>query len=108
MRKEMPEPPDDDEESPVAEPVRLEVTDVLDLHTFAPREVEAVVRTYLEEARARGFPAVRIIHGKGIGTQRAMVYAVLSRTDFVATFQDAPAEAGGWGATVVWFSASSR
>jgi dsDNA-specific endonuclease/ATPase MutS2 len=26
---------------------------------------------------------------------------VLARTEFVADFHDAPAEAGGWGATVV-------
>jgi dsDNA-specific endonuclease/ATPase MutS2 len=26
---------------------------------------------------------------------------VLSRTEFVASFSDAPAEAGGWGATIV-------
>jgi dsDNA-specific endonuclease/ATPase MutS2 len=30
-----------------------------------------------------------------------MVRAVLARTPFVLSFQDAPAEAGGWGATVV-------
>jgi dsDNA-specific endonuclease/ATPase MutS2 len=28
------------------------------------------------------------------------VRAILARTDFVADFRDAPAEAGGWGATV--------
>ena len=84
------------------EPIRLEVTDVLDLHTFVPREVTSVVETYLAEARAKGFSTVRIIHGKGTGTQRAMVHAVLNRTAFVASFEDAPAEAGGWGATVAW------
>jgi dsDNA-specific endonuclease/ATPase MutS2 len=84
------------------EPIPLEVTDVLDLHTFLPREVMAVVETYMEEARARGFSTVRIIHGKGTGTQRAMVRAVLNRTAFVTSYEDAPAEAGGWGATVVW------
>ena len=90
------------------DPIPLEVTDVLDLHSFAPREVDAVVRTYLEEARARGFTTVRIIHGKGIGTQRALVRAVLSKTGFVVSYQDAPAEAGGWGATVVWFTLDRR
>ena len=84
------------------EPIPLEVTDVLDLHTFVPREVKVVVETYLEEARARGFSTVRIIHGKGTGTQREIVRAVLSRTSFVTSFEDAPAEAGGWGATVAW------
>jgi dsDNA-specific endonuclease/ATPase MutS2 len=33
--------------------------------------------------------------------QRETVRAVLSRAPFVAEFRDAPAEAGGWGATIV-------
>ena len=82
----------------------LEVTDVIDLHTFAPRDIPAVVEAYLEEARAKGFSTVRIIHGKGKGVQRAIVQAALSRTPFVASFQDAPMGAGGWGATIVWFT----
>ena len=48
-----------------------------------------------------GFKALRIIHGRGIGVQRETVRAVLARTGFVAGYRDAPAEAGGWGATVV-------
>jgi dsDNA-specific endonuclease/ATPase MutS2 len=84
-------------------PVALQITDVLDLHVFAPRDVSEVVRTYLDEARAKGFATVRIIHGKGIGTQRTIVQSILDKTPFVASYQGAPAEAGGWGATVVWF-----
>ena len=83
------------------EPVRIPITDVFDLHTAPPREAQAVLEAYLEEAHRRGFRALRIIHGRGIGVQREMVRAVLSRTPFVARFGDAPAEAGGWGATVV-------
>ncbi len=56
---------------------------------------------YLREARRLGFRALRIVHGRGIGVQREIVRSVLARTDFVADFRDAPAEAGGWGATVV-------
>jgi dsDNA-specific endonuclease/ATPase MutS2 len=84
-------------------PIVLEVTDILDLHLFRPREVAEVVKTYLEEARARGFSTVRIIHGKGTGTQREIVRSVLSKTNFVSSFEDAPAQAGGWGATIAWF-----
>ncbi|HKP12644.1 MAG TPA: Smr/MutS family protein, partial [Blastocatellia bacterium] len=61
----------------------------------------AVVEGYLGEARERGCPGVRIIHGKGIGVQREIVRGILARTPFVIHFADAPAEAGGWGATVV-------
>src|SRR6185437_8819730 len=83
------------------EPVRIPVTDVFDLHTVPPRDVAAVVEEYLLEARKMGFRAVRIIHGRGIGVQREIVRAILARTPFVASFSDAPVEAGGWGATIV-------
>ena len=83
------------------EPIRIPITDVFDLHTIPPRDVKAVVEEYLAEAHRLGFRALRIIHGRGIGVQREMVRAILARTTFVAEFRDAPAEAGGWGATIV-------
>jgi dsDNA-specific endonuclease/ATPase MutS2 len=83
------------------DPIRIPITDVFDLHTVPPRDVKAVVEEYLIEARKAGFTALRIIHGRGIGVQREIVRSVLARTDFVADYQDAPAEAGGWGATIV-------
>ena len=86
---------------PDEEPVRIPVTDVFDLHSVPPRDVEGVVEAYLEEAHRLGLKALRIIHGRGIGVQRETVRRVLSRTAFVAAFRDAPAEAGGWGATIV-------
>jgi dsDNA-specific endonuclease/ATPase MutS2 len=93
---------------PGGEAVILEVTDVLDLHTFRPQEIPEAAAAYLGEAHAKGFATVRIIHGKGIGLQRERVHAVLRRTPFVERFQDAPAGAGGWGATIVWFRKSSE
>lgn len=81
-------------------PQAVEITDVFDLHPFAPRDVRAAVEAYLEEAHARGYRFVRIIHGRGIGVQRDAVRKVLARTGFVESFGDAPGEAGGWGATV--------
>ena len=89
---------------PFPEPVRLPIEDVIDLHTVPPKDVEGVVEEYLVEARAAGLRELRIIHGRGIGVQREMVRAVLSRTPFVADFRDAPPEAGGWGATIVTLS----
>ncbi len=83
------------------QPIRIPITDVFDLHSVPPRDVEAVVEEYLIEARRAGFRALRIIHGRGIGAQRETVRRVLARTPFVQSFQDAPLEAGGWGATVV-------
>jgi dsDNA-specific endonuclease/ATPase MutS2 len=83
------------------EPVRIPITDVFDLHTVPPRDVKGVVEAYLEEARRLGFKALRIIHGRGIGVQREIVRSVLAKSPFVLEYGDAPAEAGGWGATVV-------
>ena len=83
------------------EPVRIPITDVFDLHSVPPRDVKAVVEAYLEEARKLGFRALRIIHGRGIGVQREIVRSVLAKTEFVESFRDAPAEAGGWGATII-------
>ncbi len=83
------------------EPVRIPITDVFDLHSVPPKEVAAVVEEYLHEAHRLGFRALRIIHGRGIGVQRETVRSVLSRSELVVDFRDAPPEAGGWGATIV-------
>lgn len=85
------------------EPVEIEITDSLDLHSFRPREIRAVVEAYLPEAHKKGFTTVRIIHGKGVGVQREIVRKVLSETDFVRKFKNAPEFSGSWGATIVEF-----
>jgi DNA-nicking Smr family endonuclease len=79
----------------------VEFGDVLDLHSIPPKQVRAVVEDYLQEAHGRGFRYLRIIHGKGIGVQRQMIRSLLSQSALVIDFQDAPPEAGGWGATLV-------
>lgn len=89
-----------DEEDFFPKTVELEITDVLDLHTFRPRDIKRVVTAYLAEAQARGFRSVRLIHGKGVGVQREMVRSVLARTPFVVAYGDAPPSGGHWGATV--------
>ena len=91
---------EDDFDNPFPEPVEIEITDVFDLHTIPPRDVKAVVEEYLRLAHEKGFKAVRIIHGKGIGVQRETVRSILARTDFVLDWTDAPPEAGGLGATI--------
>jgi dsDNA-specific endonuclease/ATPase MutS2 len=91
---------DIDPEDPFPEPVEIEITDVFDLHTIPPRDVKLVVEEYLRLAHEKGFKAVRIIHGKGIGVQREMVRKILARTPFVIDWTDAPPGAGGLGATI--------
>ncbi|MDZ4798500.1 MAG: Smr/MutS family protein [Bryobacteraceae bacterium] len=83
------------------DPIELPITDTFDLHTFHPRDVKDATEAWLDEVHARGFRYVRLIHGRGIGVQRETVRAILARTPFVESFEDAPAEAGGWGATTV-------
>ncbi len=84
-----------------AEPVYLPVEDFIDLHSFPPRDIPAVVESYLETALAQGYSEVRLIHGRGIGVQRERVRSTLSRHPAVVSFSDAPSDRGGWGATVV-------
>lgn len=93
-----------DDDNPFPEPVVFEITDVIDLHTFAPRDVKTVVQEYLHEAHAKGFKVVRIIHGKGIGVQRKLVREILATNPLVSEWTDAPPEAGGLGATIVRLS----
>jgi dsDNA-specific endonuclease/ATPase MutS2 len=87
-----------DDEMPELAPV--EVGDVLDLHTFRPRDVPELVRDYVDECVARGYAEVRIIHGKGIGNLRRTVHAALERHPAVVEYRLAGEGGGGWGATV--------
>jgi DNA-nicking Smr family endonuclease len=82
-------------------PIEVPIEDSLDLHSFAPRDVPAVVEEYLRAARVAGFAEVRLIHGRGRGVQRARVQALLARLPGVVRAFEAPPERGGWGATVV-------
>jgi len=86
------------------DPVRIPITDVFDLHSVPPRDVQPIVQEYLEEAHRAGFKALRIVHGRGIGAQREMVRSILANTPFVESYGDAPLDAGGWGATIVTLS----
>jgi len=95
-------PPDEHDASDDAgDPVELEITDVLDLHSFPPREVPNLVRDYLDAAYGKGLRKLRIIHGRGVGVQRRTVRTLLERDPRVVSFGDAPGDGGGWGATVV-------
>jgi len=88
-------PPGDDDEPPFVLPIE----DALDLHAFAPRDVVSAVEAYLEAAHAAGFTLVRLIHGRGIGVQRAAVQRRLADHPLVRGYWDAPGT--GLGATLV-------
>ena len=85
--------PDDDA-------IEIPIEETLDLHPFRADEIRDVTGEYLEQARARGFREVRLIHGRGKGVQRANVQALLRTLDFVMDFWDD----AHLGATVVLLS----
>jgi DNA-nicking Smr family endonuclease len=90
-----------DDDSPPVDPIVLPISDSIDLHHFQPKEIASVVEEYLEQCRQAGLLEVRMIHGKGAGVQRNLIRSLLGKHSAVLSFQDAPAEAGGWGATLV-------
>jgi DNA-nicking Smr family endonuclease len=83
------------------EPTDLPIDGVLDLHTFRPQDVKDLVSDYLAVCRERGILRVRIIHGKGVGTLRRTVHAILTRHPAVVSFTLDHPQFGGWGATLV-------
>ena len=84
-----------------APPVAVPITGELDLHTFRPGDLGELIPAYLGECAARGMRDVRIIHGKGIGTLRSTVHALLRRSPLVKSFRLGDERSGSWGATVV-------
>jgi len=88
-----------DDASPQDE-VRVPLTGDLDLHSFAPRDIPSVVEEYVRACRDEGILHLRLAHGRGKGVQRAVVQRVLRSLPEVESFADAPAGAGGWGATL--------
>ena len=70
------------------DPVIVPIGPEFDLHPFAPRDIPDVVDAYLEAAHAAGFREVRLVHGRGIGVQRARVQQVLSAHALVASYHD--------------------
>ncbi len=82
-------------------PIELPIDGVLDLHTFSPKEVKDLVAEYIGECVRLGLTEIRIIHGKGTGTLKAIVHGILKKDPRVVSFKDAGLDAGGWGATLV-------
>ena len=79
----------------------MPIEDVLDLHTFTPKEVPDLLFDYFSACIEENIFFVRIIHGKGKGILKKRVRELLQQNPMVESFRNAPSDAGGWGATLV-------
>jgi DNA-nicking Smr family endonuclease len=80
--------------------IHIPIDGVLDLHTFNPKEVAAVVDEYLGACLDNNIYEVRIIHGKGKGVLRRTVHALLENHPLVLEFT-LDTGPSSWGATIV-------
>ena len=90
-----------DQENP-QEPIEYQISNELDLHTFLPNELGELIPDYIGLCIQKDIMRIRIIHGKGVGTLRETVHALLKRDSRVLRFELASQNEGGWGATIVW------
>jgi len=81
--------------------IEVPIEDVLDLHTFDPRDVKELLTEYLQLASEKGYATVRIIHGKGRGVLRRITESVCRNHPCVTAWRTADENRGGWGATIV-------
>lgn len=108
--------PEDDIQTvaPAKEPVQRVVSTVrsgsashvatqLDLRGKRYEEALNEVDQYLDAAILAGYPQVTIVHGKGTGALRQGITDYLKGHRSVASFEFAPANQGGNGATIVKF-----
>lgn len=82
-------------------PVEIPIDGCIDLHTFRPQDAADVVEEYIRACREKGIFQVRVIHGKGKGTIRRTVHAVLDRHPMVIRYHLDPGPSG-WGATIAY------
>jgi DNA mismatch repair protein MutS2 len=76
----------------------------LDLRGKRYEEALAEVDQYLDAAILAGYPQVTIVHGKGTGALRKGITDYLKNHRSVKSFEFAPQNQGGNGATIVKFS----
>ena len=81
-------------------PKELPIDGTLDLHTFRPEDLGSLIPEYIEACLERQIYSLRIIHGKGTGTLRRSVHALLDRNPHVKSYSLA-GDKSGWGATLV-------
>ncbi|MBL7575571.1 DNA mismatch repair protein MutS2 [Peptoniphilus asaccharolyticus DSM 20463] len=66
-------------------------------------DARVIIDKYIDDAYLSGIKEIRIIHGKGTGVLREKIRNYLRKNKYVKHYEDAPANQGGYGATVVEF-----
>ncbi|MCS7233417.1 MAG: endonuclease MutS2 [Synergistetes bacterium] len=94
------------EESGIKEEVSYEIGDVP--YEFSIRkkkfeEAKEELLRFLDRAFLKGYPQVKIVHGKGEGILRKMVWDLLKEIPYVKSFRFGEEAEGGQGVTVVCF-----
>ena len=79
------------------------VSSELDLRGKRYEEAMTDLELYLDAAILANYPRVTIIHGRGTGAIQQVVHKVLRSHRSVASFEFAPMNTGGNGATIVTF-----
>lgn len=79
------------------------VASELDLRGMRYEEAMKALDTYIDQALLAGYPQVTIIHGFGTGVIRNGVHDYLKKNSRVASFDYAPHNMGGHGATIASF-----
>lgn len=81
--------------------VPIPITGELDLHTFRPADLSALLPAYFAECAAVGIWRIRVVHGKGTGTLREGVHRLLDKLPGIQEYFLGDSQSGGWGATWV-------
>lgn len=101
------EPLAGDERPPFGRVARVELVTrtepVMELHVRGMRAEEALqeVERQLDAAVIRGWSQFAVVHGRGQGVLRAAIHEYLRDSSAVEDVQDAPADEGGYGKTIV-------
>lgn len=79
--------------------VKIPIDGTLDLHNFSPQETKSLVIEFVNACMTESILLGKIIHGKGIGTQRKIVQHVLAKHPLIKDFWNGDETSGGWGVT---------
>ncbi|KUK14564.1 MAG: MutS2 protein, partial [bacterium 42_11] len=80
-----------------------EVPYELSIRKMKVEEARDEVLKFLDRAFLKGYPQVKIVHGKGEGVLRKMVWDLLKELPYVKDFRFGDEAEGGQGVTIVYF-----